>query len=614
MRLKFKLIILVAIPLCLFLAVELMNVSDTYRTRGIIEIMEANGRLLQSASLLISELQQERGLSVLYLSGGTTADNLAEKRQKTDQQIPPFVTSLGGARLGRDAGISSDSLIGRIENLRQKTDSKAPRSDVKTDYTVLVGELMTLQGMVGKAKTAKGIGKRLASLIIFEKAKEDAGLLRALMSSILAANTAVDNRSTNEMINLYAAVKSNLNSPALTISPKTAEFIATSTEEAHWKRVEEVYHTILAASSQGNYGVNGEAFFKTITLMVDDIGSAIQQELDSLGARMEDLHGAATRSMINSLVFFVVAFLATVIFGLVFGRNIIGSISAINTTLTASSEQVQDAAQQAKASSHLLAEGSSEQAAQLEESSASMEEMAVKTRESADNTREANELMQGTQQVVVGARETVQSLIKAMDGISQASADTQKIIKTIDEIAFQTNLLALNAAVEAARAGEAGAGFAVVADEVRSLALRAANSAGETSSLIEGTVGRVNEGVALVTKTDATFTTIADSVDKSNALLDEIANASQDQAQGIAQVNTALSQMEQVVQQNAASAEQSSAASEELSAQAGELRRTIAQLSTIISGQPADLTDRQRPSPAAPQRPLLPDPGEADDH
>ena len=183
----------------------------------------------------------------------------------------------------------------------------------------------------------------------------------------------------------------------------------------------------------------------------------------------------------------------------------------------------------------------------------------------------------------------------SMQEISKASEETSKIIKTIDEIAFQTNLLALNAAVEAARAGEAGAGFAVVADEVRNLAMRAADAAKNTAALIEGTVKKVTEGTALVKTTNDAFMEVAGSTKKVGELVGEIAAASIEQAQGIEQVNIAVTEMDKVTQQNAATAEESASVSEELNAQAEEMNSEFRELSAMVGGNAAVSNHGTRP-------------------
>jgi methyl-accepting chemotaxis protein len=178
----------------------------------------------------------------------------------------------------------------------------------------------------------------------------------------------------------------------------------------------------------------------------------------------------------------------------------------------------------------------------------------------------------------------MEALTLSMREISDASSETSKIIKTIDEIAFQTNLLALNAAVEAARAGDAGAGFAVVADEVRNLALRAAQAAKTTQDLIENTLVKVNAGGQLVEKSSGAFFKVIESTSKVAKLMAEIAEASNEQAQGVDQINGAVLDMEKVTQTIAATAEESAAASEEMYGQAESMNAYVSDLMKVING------------------------------
>jgi len=265
-------------------------------------------------------------------------------------------------------------------------------------------------------------------------------------------------------------------------------------------------------------------------------------------------------------------------------RSITKPLNRAIEALTEGSEQVTSASGQVSASSQELAQGASEQAAALEETTSSLEEMASMTKQNADNANQANSLINDTSRVVDQANQSMTALTGSMREISAASDQTAKIIKTIDEIAFQTNLLALNAAVEAARAGEAGAGFAVVADEVRNLAMRAAEAAKNTANLIEGTVAKVKEGSDLVNKTGEAFGQVATSTVKSKELLGEIAAASNEQAQGVDQINKAVGEMDKVVQTNAANAEESASASEELTAQAEQMKGIVGELVAIVGG------------------------------
>jgi methyl-accepting chemotaxis protein len=259
------------------------------------------------------------------------------------------------------------------------------------------------------------------------------------------------------------------------------------------------------------------------------------------------------------------------------------SIVALNR----GSNQIADASGQISSACQALASGATEQAASIEETSSSLEEMASMTRQTADNAGQANQIMQTTNSMVTQANQAMNDLTRSMQEISQASEETQKIVKTIDEIAFQTNLLALNAAVEAARAGEAGAGFAVVADEVRNLALRAAESSRNTAALIEGTVSRIGEGVQLVSATGKAFEAVKNNSEKVGDLISEIAAASGEQAQGIEQVNRAVSEMSHVTQQNAAISEESASASTEIHSEIVNIRGHVRDVAELVDGNPS---------------------------
>lgn len=265
-------------------------------------------------------------------------------------------------------------------------------------------------------------------------------------------------------------------------------------------------------------------------------------------------------------------------------RSVTKPLNRVITTLNNSSDHVADASAQISGASRSLANGASGQAASIEETSAALEEISSMTKQNADSSKEANKLMEQTSDVVDRADKAMSELTQSMGEINKASEDISKIIKTIDEIAFQTNLLALNAAVEAARAGEAGAGFAVVADEVRNLALRAAEAAKNTAQMIEETIESVNKGSEIVNRTNETFKEVSQSTIKAGELVEEIASASDEQAQGVELVNIAVAEMDKVVQQNAASAEESASGALQLSSQADQMKNFVYELMGIANG------------------------------
>ncbi|MEI6262807.1 MAG: methyl-accepting chemotaxis protein, partial [Deltaproteobacteria bacterium] len=310
--------------------------------------------------------------------------------------------------------------------------------------------------------------------------------------------------------------------------------------------------------------------------LLNDAGKQIIEAANALLNQVDQSITAQKRSalaFISAIVLVGIIFFWVLSFILV--RSITKPINSVIEGLTESSEQVASGSRQISSASQQLAEGASEQAASIEETSSSIEELSSMTKQNADNAEQANTLMTESRQIIAQTNQSMERLTASMKEIFIASEETQKIVKTIDEIAFQTNLLALNAAVEAARAGEAGAGFAVVADEVRNLSKRAAEAARNTSTLIETTVKTVHEGAGLVESTNSEFVRVLISTTKVEQLVGEIAAASREQYMGIEQVNNAVAEMDKVIQQNAANAEESSSASEQMNGRAGEMKEFV---------------------------------------
>jgi methyl-accepting chemotaxis protein len=336
---------------------------------------------------------------------------------------------------------------------------------------------------------------------------------------------------------------------------------------------------------------------KSVMATAHSLQQEAWEESDRVSVVTNDIVGASRIIIVVALgigiaLGFLMAFFIT--------RGITKPLNRVILGLNEGADQVSSGSSQVASASQSLAEGASSQAASIEETSSSLEEMSSMTKQNAGNAGQADGLMKEANRVVIKANESMGKLSTSMADISKASQETSKIIKTIDEIAFQTNLLALNAAVEAARAGEAGAGFAVVAGEVRNLAMRAADAAKNTAILIEGTVKKVNDGSELVKGTNEAFTEVARGTSKVGELVAEIAAASQEQAQGIEQVNKAVADMDKVVQQVAANAEESASASEEMNAQALQMKGMVQELVAMVGGRKDEaqclVAGRTRPS------------------
>jgi methyl-accepting chemotaxis protein len=271
-------------------------------------------------------------------------------------------------------------------------------------------------------------------------------------------------------------------------------------------------------------------------------------------------------------------------------------LNQIIADIQAAGQQIDSGSAQLSESAQHLSDGASTSAASVEEISSSMNQIGSQSTTSAENARQASELASSARTAANVGSERMTEMIGAMKDISDAGHNISKIIKVIDEIAFQTNLLALNAAVEAARAGQHGKGFAVVAEEVRNLAARSAKAAAETAELIEGSVAKTANGSQIAERTAKALSEIVNSISKTSDLIAEISVASQEQAQGVGQINTGLQQIDQVIQQNTATAEESAATSAELAGQAAQLKHQLSHfvLKDQMTAQGAMTHDRRQ--------------------
>ncbi|MBD8143253.1 methyl-accepting chemotaxis protein [Pantoea agglomerans] len=296
-----------------------------------------------------------------------------------------------------------------------------------------------------------------------------------------------------------------------------------------------------------------------------------------------------------------------------FGRNCVGKLvpllSAMQDSLReavsairSGTENISRGAAEISAGNNDLSSRTEEQAAALEQTAACMEQLTATVKFNADNARQASLLAETATTTAQRGGQLVSEVVSTMDGISGSSKKIAEITNVINGIAFQTNILALNAAVEAARAGEQGRGFAVVASEVRNLAQRSANAAKEIATLIEDSVQRVGKGAELVSTTGGTMNNILKSVQDVDAIMKQIASASEEQSKGISQVGAAVTEMDSVTQQNASLVEEVSAAASALALQTEALQASVSKFRLSSNRQTAPVITNK---PAAPKATVL---------
>ena len=536
----------------------------------------ATGPLRKVAGVLV-ELTNDRIVDVPYTSRG---DEIGEIAKATE--------------------VFKQSIAQKVINLRVRSALDVVRSNVMvadSDYNIIYMNT-TLQEMMKEAESE--LRKVLPN---FEAGK------------LLGANMDVFHKNPAHQRKLLDSLAGTHESH-ITIGSQKFHLVVTPVVDQHGKRsgtvmewrnetiekaVEDEIGDIVKAAADGDFSkrvpLEGKKFFML------NLATAMNSLCETTGKALDDLAG-----MMGSLANGDMTQRITAEYHGMFGKlktdaNMMAErIGSTVAEIKTSANEVTSASAEISASTTDLSQRTEEQAASLEETSASMEEIASTVKNNAENAQQANASASATRDVADRGGQVVAQAVQAMARIEDSSRKISDIIGVIDEIARQTNLLALNAAVEAARAGEAGRGFAVVASEVRSLAQRSSQAAKDIKDLITNSNDQVKGGVDLVNRAGAALTEIVDSIKKVAEIVAEIASASNEQSTGIEQVNKALTQMDEVTQQNSALVEENAATAKTLEHQAKSMEERVAffKLNDATEHRPAAKTAAQ---PAREQRP-----------
>jgi methyl-accepting chemotaxis protein len=587
-----QLTILICIPLLFLVFVITKDSLDNYATLTRTQSVEEHTAIAAMLAGVIHDAQEERTMSDAFLAsrGQRFNNRLSEQRAITDSSLAAlrsFLARSQAAEADRQLGKRVQAALaslGRISEIRQQVDSHAiSGNDAFPIFTRGIRELLNTLQLNAQNCPDPEVGNLLAGHYNFAEAKERMNIERVLLTNTFAHDEFAP-LMFMRFAEILAEQKIYLETFLTFADAGTREFHQGKMRAPAVTQVESFRKAAIDKRFGGGFGINPEhwatAMAGKIKLM-KEVENRLAADFASLAANQrQETVSALSMKMGGGIAALILSILASVLIS----ANLVRSLARITTDISDSTLQVSSAARQLADTSHTVADQSTRQAISLEETSASMEEMSAMIKRDAENAFQADALMKGAGKVLAEADDSMKKLNFSMEEINVASIETQKIVKTIDEIAFQTNLLALNAAVEAARAGEAGAGFAVVADEVRNLAQRAAAAAKNTSVLIEGTVHKVRTGAGLVSETSESFDSARQAVAKIATLLAELATASREEADAVHQVNEAIGKIDNATKENRASAEESASAAEQLSGQTTAIKGKVLELLAMIGG------------------------------
>ncbi|MDH4247042.1 MAG: methyl-accepting chemotaxis protein [Deltaproteobacteria bacterium] len=596
MGFKSRLVLLVSIPvlgLLLISGLELQSRWAQYQQMATFKVLNP---LILEGSRMIHELQKERGATAGFLGsqGKEFEAVLKKQRGDTDLVIKSFESELASSAEGTMGAFKQalaknwENHAGAIEKIRVAVEQlNIPPAEALSGYTRAITMVMdgTVEGL--HFSNNNEITELLAGIHYFMQGKERAGLERALLSTVFNEGSFKKHpESYSRLVRLVAQQEAFFSAYAVLLHGEEREAFDRAMQAPAVRAAEELRAVALSGEHADTLGVKAEAWYSAQTAKIDQL----KAYEDTLAQALAHTTREEQQKLFEAILILVggtgVILLITGILGSYLLHNAIKylsmTISGAVSGLTESSAHLVSLSGAIAASSQTLAASTSQQAASVEEITATLTTISSMTRENATHAEDAASLSTKAREHSQRGEVSMKRMREAMGYIKSSTDETAKIIKTIDEIAFQTNLLALNAAVEAARAGESGRGFAVVAEEVRNLALRSAEAARSTTTLIEDSLNRAETGVTMAGEMDHSLASIKSTINQLDDVLGLVTRATQEQTQGIQQINQAMTQMETLTQDNAASSEENSAASEELKSEAKIMDSFMHQLLSLL--------------------------------
>ncbi|MCB9482318.1 MAG: methyl-accepting chemotaxis protein [Desulfobacteraceae bacterium] len=589
------------VPLLILFFSQSINIKKKLNEIKILNHMKANIEMQSLSSEIIGHLQRERGRTALFLNKGSSFDSVKNLRKKTDLSLENWEIIRTNSKIKKNNAFeNTKDLKTKHNHIRKRYETQNPdlqKRQVK-EYTEVISNLLEMQSLAANAKTVRGFGKVMTSLLVLEIAKENAGLLRANISSILAKNTKVSEDDFSHVITLKATTDTNLESPALTLSSEIKNELDSNKSSFEWNETNRIFNEVLIKAGTGNFGIKPDSFWKPVSKKIDDIGNIVNKSLEEMKSRLNKTVSDMKSEILTALLVTAITLAATSAFIIFLVINIIKNINNVKNSMDEIAQGRGDLTKRlpvkgrdelAKLSKtfNLFAENMRQMISEIAQntealsiSTLDLKKIAQQTAQGADESslssqnvamaaKEMNASAKTMAESMENAAQNLNSVASAMEEMSAtiseiasstSQANTQsedaaekangfalimkelrtaaveigKVTETINDISEQTNLLALNATIEAARAGEAGKGFAVVANEIKELARQTS----EATNSISTRISRI-QGASEKAETD--MGVIVDSIYNVNEIVGAIAAAIEEQSAAVREVSSNLS-------------------------------------------------------------------------
>lgn len=627
---QIKLLALISPLVLAFTALTFNNLNQTYQRKQNAQALLEAMSTFKALSHLVDKMQIERGKTALYLNAKLDEQELQNIHNNTNSVLHQLMTS--PAKEDHYLTDLIAKLPDEIKAIRQAIESSKSTEESFKQYSQGIAANFKKMVAIATHYSFEGYEGQLLSLVLFEEAKENMGKFRATLSGSISAAKPLSKEQTQLLETYRSGFIVNLNSPGLRIQKQTQVQIEQLFHTSQWHELMTAYADVTTNYASGSFSSDSRNVFDNATQLIEKLYIEVISEFNTTKDAVSTINAAASRE------FYIYLFASTAILLLVLGlsfysiRKIIGDMNEVEEKLKKSIHTTTQATVDLKDSSNSLASGVQEQSAALQESVAALEEIKSMVQRSVETTNNAKTFMDNSNKEAAQAQNIMNNMMHSMEQIkagndnfkSKMTESNQKLneiirviaeiegkTRVINEIVFQTKLLSFNASVEAARAGEHGKGFSVVADEVGKLATLSGEAAKDISSLLKDGISSINsiisqtqdtvvelvkqsddriqDGVENANSCREAFERITTSINEIDHLMESISAASEEQFKGIAEINSAMTQLDLVTQNSSMSANMTSYSAVNLEGQTTALSEVVKSLSEFVHGEPSQV-------------------------